>query len=180
MFSGKTEALLRVLKRTRPAELPTQFFVPSTDTRNGVGVVVSHGGLDLESLGLTAWAVDPAKPVGLANRVRKGTKVVALDEAQFFSDELLPEIEELLFRGLLVYVAGLDKDYTGAPFGPLPQLLAMADYPIKLTAICKICKQDTARYSFRLKDSPQLVLLGNEGEYAPMCRECYGAATRRG
>jgi len=178
MFSGKTEALIRAVKRTRYSELPTQVFVPASDTRNGVGVVRSHAGLDLESLGISAWAVDPSDAVSLAARVRPGTKVVAVDEAQFFDASLIENVRTLLRRDLRVYVAGLDCDYLGVPFGPMPQLLAMADEVLKLAAVCSLCGSDHARLTYRRSKETAQVLLGAEDVYAPMCRACYNTATR--
>lgn len=179
MFSGKTEALIRTVKRTKYSELPTQVFVPASDTRNGVGVVRSHAGLDLESLGISAWAVDPADAVSLAARVRPGTKVVAIDEAQFFDASLIENVRVLLRRDLRVYVAGLDCDYRCEPFGPMPQLLALADEIFKLTAVCAVCGADQARLTYRRSKETAQVLLGAEDVYAPMCRVCYNAATRK-
>ena len=178
MFSGKTEALIRALKRTRYSELPTQVFVPASDTRNGVGVVRSHAGLDLESLGISAWSVDPADAVSLAERVRPGTKVVAIDEAQFFDLSLIDNVRALLRRDLRIYVAGLDCDFRGEPFGPVPQLLAMADEVFKLTAVCAVCGSDHARMTYRRSKETTQVLLGSDDVYAPMCRACYNTATR--
>lgn len=179
MFSGKTEALIRAVKRTRYSEQPTQVFVPASDTRNGVGVVRSHAGLDLESLGISAWSVDPADAVSLADRVRPGTKVVAVDEAQFFDASLIENIRTLLRRDLRIYVAGLDCDYRGEPFGPMPQILALADEVFKLTAVCATCNHDQARMTYRRSAETSQVLLGSEDVYAPMCRCCYNNATRK-
>jgi thymidine kinase len=178
MFSGKTEALIRAVKRTRYAEQPTQVFVPASDTRNGIGVVRSHGGLDLESIGVSAWAVDPTDSVSLADRVRPGTKVVAIDEAQFFPASLIENVRTLLRRNLRLHVAGLDCDYRGEPFGPVPQLLAMADEIQKLTAVCAVCATDTARLTYRRSKETAQVLLGADDLYCPMCRVCYNTITQ--
>lgn len=178
MFAGKTEALIRAVKRARQAELPVQVFVPASDTRNGVGVVKSHGGLDLESMGINAWAVDPADPVALADRVRVGTKVVAIDEAQFFDGSLVDQVKALLKRDLRIFISGLDCDYKQDPFGPMPQLLALADRVRKLTAICVICKGENGRLTYRRTDATEQVLLGAGDAYAPMCRSCYNVTQR--
>ena len=179
MFAGKTEALIRAVRRSRDAELSIQVFVPASDTRNGVGVVKSHGGLDLESLGINAWAVAPHDSVSMADRVRSGTRVVAIDEAQFFDSGLIDQVRTILRRDIHVYVAGLDCDYREEPFGPMPSLLAMADHVHKLTAICAICRQDNGRLTFRRTNETSQVLLGAAEAYAPMCRACYNTATRK-
>jgi thymidine kinase len=177
MFAGKTESLIRMIKRARDAELSIQVFVPASDSRNGVGVVRSHGGLDLEALGIGAWAVATNDAVSFASRVRPGTHIVAIDEAQFFPESVSEQVRLLLRREVNVYVAGLDCDYRGMPFGPMPQLLAMADHVQKLTAICAFCKQDNARMTYRRsKNVTEQVVLGAGETYAPACRECYGMA----
>lgn len=176
MFSGKTESLIRLVKRTRDASLPVQVFVPATDTRNGVGVVRSHGGLDLEALGINAWAVDPDQLETLSERVRSGMRLVAIDEAQFFPLAIVAQVRKLLQRDIHVVVAGLDRDYREEPFGPMPSLLALADSVMKLTSICVECKQDTARLTYRRTNATQQVLLGAAEAYAPMCRGCYNRA----
>lgn len=177
MFSGKTESLIRLVKRTRDAGLPVQVFVPASDTRNGVGVVRSHAGLDLEALGINAWAVDAEHLDTLSERTRPGTRLVAIDEAQFFPTGLIAQIRKLLLRDIHVVVAGLDRDYREEPFGPMPTLLALADHVSKLTSICVECKQDTARLTYRRTNATQQVLLGAAEAYAPMCRACFNRAT---
>lgn len=179
MFSGKTEALIRAVKRTQYSELPTQVFVPASDTRNGVGVVKSHAGVDLASLGISAWAVDPSDSLSLAERVRPATKVVGIDEAQFFAKDLIENIRRLLRRDLRIFVAGLDCDYQGAPFGPMPQILAMADEVHKLTAVCAMCGSDYARMTFRRTPETAQIVLGSSEMYAPVCRVCYNTVMRK-
>lgn len=177
MFSGKTESLIRAVKRAHYAALPTQVFVPASDTRNGIGVVRSHGGLDLESLGIGAWAVDSSDPVSLLDRVRAATRVVAIDEAQFFDAQVVGHVQALLRQNRQIYVSGLDRDYRGQPIGPMPQLLAIADSVIKLTAVCAGCCSDTATVTHRRTPQTEQVVLGAAEMYAPMCRVCYNAAT---
>lgn len=172
MFSGKTEALIALIKRAHDAALAIQVFVPASDTRNGVGVVKSHGGLDLAALGISAWAVTPDDHWEFGQRIRPRTEVVAIDEAQFFPSSLVDDVHALLQRNLTVYIAGLDQDYLGRPFGPMPGLLALADHVRKLTAICARCRQDGATLTYRNNPSTDLVLLGASDAYSPMCRPC--------
>lgn len=178
MFAGKTEALIHAVKRARKAELPVQVFAPASDTRNGVGVIKSHGGIDIESLDVTVWAVGSAATVGLCDRVRDSTRVVAIDEAQFFDPSIVGQVKLLQQRDLLIYVAGLDCDYKQDPFGPMPQLLALADDVRKLNAICSGCKGLDGRLTYRSVVSTEQVLLGAAEAYAPMCRACYSLTQR--
>ena len=178
MFAGKTEALIRAVRRSRDAELPIQVFVPASDARNGVGVVKSHGGLDLESLGINAWAVAPHDSVSMADRVRSGTRVVAIDEAQFFDSSIVEVCNTLADNGIRVLVAGLDMDFMGKPFGPIPALMSIAEHVTKVHAICMRCG-NLAQYSFRKSDEAQVVLLGEKNLYEPLCRECYNKALNK-
>lgn len=173
MFSGKTEALIHQVKRAYHGGLAVQVFVPASDTRNGVGVIKSHGGLDLDVLGIGAWSVDETELQGLAQRVRPNTEVVAIDEAQFFSEELVRQVKTMTARPLRIYVAGLDLDYLQRPFGPMPHLLSLADRVKKLTAVCAGCREDSGRYSWRKTSDSERVVLGAADKYEPLCALCY-------
>lgn len=164
MFSGKTEELIRRLKRARIAKQKVEIFKPRIDQRYDAENVVSH---DSNSI--------PSTPVpASANIMLMGhdVDVVGIDEAQFFDNELPAVCENLANRGIRVIVAGLDMDYLGKPFGPMPQLLAVADYITKVHAICMHCG-DLANYSFRTVPGKALVLLGEKETYIPLCRPCF-------
>lgn len=164
MFSGKTEELIRRLKRAKIADMRIEVFKPATDTRYDEVNIVSHDTSAIAS-----------KPVDNAARLLEAdpeTTVVGIDEAQFF-DESLPEIcEQLALRGVRVIVAGLDMDYLGRPFGPLPALMAIAEYVTKVHAICVHCG-NLATHSYRLAEGDEVVLLGEKEQYEPRCRACY-------
>ena len=177
MFSGKSEALIRRIRRAREADLDVQVFVPSLDDRHGVGQVRSHAGEDLTQYGIGVWPVSEENLAQVAPRVRAATRVVAFDEAQFFGPEVVVQVRALLARNLTLYVAGLDRDYRDEPFGCMPQLLALADHVYKLTAICAYCKRDAARQTFRQVADRTQVLVGGHEAYAALCRPCYGRAT---
>lgn len=164
MFSGKTEELIRRLKRAKIAEMKVEVFKPRIDTRYDESSIVSH---DTTSV--------LAMPVGHTSRlldISEDTTVVGLDEAQFF-DEGLPEVcQKLALRGVRVIVAGLDMDYRGLPFGPMPALLATAEYVTKVHAICVHCG-NLATHSYRLAEGEEVILLGEKEQYEPRCRSCY-------
>ncbi len=163
MFSGKTEELIRRLKRVKIANLSVQIFKPTIDTRYDETKIVSHDTNAIHSTPVL-HATDILK---LADNV----DVVGIDEAQFFDDEIAKVCETLALRGIRVIVAGLDMDYTGKPFGQMPHLLAVADYITKLHAICMKCG-NIANISYRkVADSGQ-VLLGEKDFYEPRCRHC--------
>ena len=164
MFSGKTEELLRRLRRAKIAEQKIEVFKPKIDTRYDEVSVVSH---DHNSL--------LATPVENSSRLLKisdDTRVVGIDEAQFF-DADLPEICQILAgRGIRVIAAGLDMDYRGQPFGPIPNLLAVAEYVTKVHAICVHCG-NLATHSYRHAEGDEVILLGEKERYEPRCRACY-------
>lgn len=164
MFSGKTEELLRRIKRARIANMSVEIYKPSTDTRYHASHVVSHDDNHIESK-----AVDSSAEIV---RLLGDVEVVGVDEAQFFDDNLTAVCEELARSGKRVIVAGLDMDYKGRPFGPMPQLLAVAEYITKLHAICPHCG-NLATHSFRLQACDDQVLLGEQEAYEPRCRTCY-------
>ncbi|HMS98563.1 MAG: thymidine kinase [Saprospiraceae bacterium] len=164
MFSGKTEELIRRLKRARIANQKIQIFKPVTDTRYHVEDVVSHDENSIKSLPV-ASSIDILKNLSEVN-------VVGIDEAQFFDDKL-PEIcQKLAIRGIRVIVAGLDMDYKGVPFGPIPHLLSVAEYITKVHAICPHCG-NLATHSYRFSTEEGQVVLGEKDKYEPRCRICY-------
>ena len=164
MFSGKTEELIRRLKRAKIANLKVEIFKPALDTRYDLQKIVSH-----DENTILSTPIDNSQTILLlANEV----DVVGIDEAQFF-DDLLPEVcDQLALRGTRVIVAGLDMDYSGKPFGQMPFLLAKADYITKLHAICVKCG-NIASYSYRKTDAGNQFLLGEKEIYEPRCRHCY-------
>jgi len=164
MFSGKTEELIRRLKRARIAHLHVEIFKPDIDARYDKQDVVSH-----DANRIAATPVAAARDL-LA--LSKRADVVGIDEAQFFDDTLPDVVENLAAQGIRVIVAGLDMDYAGRPFGPVPDMLARADYITKLHAICVQCGQ-IARYSYRFSAEDHALLLGGKDQYEPRCRNCF-------
>jgi len=164
MFSGKTEELIRRLKRAQIAKLNVEIFKPRTDTRYHETAVVSH---DLNSINSTP--VDSASAILLLGT---NTQVVGIDEAQFFDDELPDVCNKLALKGIRVIVAGLDMDFTGKPFGPMPALMAIAEHVTKVNAVC-VCCGNPALYSYRTAADEATVLLGEKESYEPRCRACY-------
>ena len=164
MFSGKTEELIRRLNRAKIARQKVEIFKPEIDSRYNDQAVVSH---DAHSILST--------PVQSASQILlfvHDVQVVGIDEAQFFDDELVPVCNRLANDGMRVIVAGLDMDYLGKPFGPVPSLMATAEYVTKVHAICMKCG-DLAHYSHRIVDNDELILLGEKVTYEPLCRKCY-------
>jgi thymidine kinase len=164
MFSGKTEELIRRLKRAQFAKQKVEIFKPGIDTRYHELKVVSHQGNEIHSTPVPA----SANILLLANDV----DVVGIDEAQFFDKELPAVCNQLADRGIRVIVAGLDLDYTGKPFGPMPELLACAEYVTKVHAICMQCGE-LAYVSHRKIQNDNLVVLGETDHYEPLCRNCF-------
>lgn len=168
MFSGKTEELIRRLKRAEFARQKVEIFKPAIDTRYSDDEVVSH---DRHSI--------PSTPVDSSSSIlllSSDIEVVGIDEAQFFDDGLVDVCNDLANRGVRVIVAGLDMDYKGIPFGPIPALCAVADEVTKVHAICVRCGS-VAYASHRLVANRKRVMLGEQSEYEPLCRECYRKAT---
>jgi thymidine kinase len=165
MFSGKTEELIRRLKRAVYGKQRVQVFKPALDVRYDELQVVSHSQLRLV-----------ATPVGQAgeilHQVRPDTEVVGIDEVQFLGPEALPVIEALANRGVRVICAGLDQDYLGRPFEPMPQLMALAEYVTKELAICVVCGNPANRTQ-RLTDSTERVVVGAAEAYEARCRKCH-------
>jgi thymidine kinase len=170
MFSGKTEELIRRLRRAQFAGLNVEIFKPSLDKRYSETRVVSH-----DEKSIVSTPVDnPSAILLLAGNV----DVVAIDEAQFFDNSLVDVCTSLADSGVRVLVAGLDMDFMGKPFGPIPALLAVAEYVTKVHAICVRCG-NLAHYSFRKSEEAQVVLLGEKNIYEPLCRKCYNKAIKR-
>lgn len=163
MFSGKTEELIRRLKRVKIANLKVEIFKPSIDVRYHVANIVSH-----DTNFILSTPVENAHAILLLSQ---GVDVVGIDEAQFFDEEIAYVCEQLALKGIRVIVAGLDMDYTGKPFGQMPNLLAVADYITKLHAICMQCG-GIANVSYRKVSVGGQVLLGQIDTYEPRCRSC--------
>ncbi|HEV2883281.1 MAG TPA: thymidine kinase [Pyrinomonadaceae bacterium] len=165
MFSGKSEELIRRLRRAKIARQKVQVFKPEVDSRFSRDHIVSHSEMRHESSNIRS-----AKEV-LA-KVERDTEVVGIDEGQFFDNELVRVANELAQRGVRVIIAGLDQDYTGKPWEPMPQLLAIAEYITKTHAICMKCGQP-ANYTQRTFESEERVAVGGEGMYEARCRACF-------
>jgi thymidine kinase len=164
MFSGKTEELIRRLKRAQFAKQKVEIFKPTVDTRYDEFNVVSHDSNFIHST-----------PVPASSNIMlltSGVDVIGIDEAQFFDLGLVDVCNELANQGYRVIVAGLDMDYLGKPFGPIPGLLAIAEYVTKVHAICMSCG-NLANHSHRITSEDKLVLLGETSNYEPLCRECF-------
>lgn len=169
MFSGKTEELIRRLRRAQFAKQRVEIFKPAVDTRYDEENVVSHQGNEIRST-----------PVPAAANIRilaDGCDVIGIDEAQFFDDEIVTVCNDLANAGIRVIVAGLDMDFKGQPFGPMPALMATAEYVTKVHAVCTRTG-NLANYSFRKAANDNLVMLGETNEYEPLSRAAYYKAMR--
>lgn len=164
MFSGKTEELLRRLRRAKIANQAVVIFKPALDDRYAADRVVSHDANSLEALAVA----DAGQLASLA----EDYDVIGVDEAQFFDERLVEVVQELALAGQRVIIAGLDMDFRGKPFGPMPQLLAVAEYITKLHAICQQCG-NLATHSFRLSANEATIELGAQQTYEARCRACY-------
>jgi len=164
MFSGKTEELIRRLKRAKIANQRVEIFKPKVDTRYDETKVVSHDANFIlsTSIGHSSELLELAE----------GVNVIGIDEAQFFDASLPDNCQRLALRGIRVIAAGLDMDFRGQPFGPMPNLLAVAEYITKVHAICQHCG-NLATHSYRLSDKTDTVVLGEKDVYEPRCRTCY-------
>lgn len=165
MFSGKSEELIRRLRRARIARQRVQVFKPEIDSRYSEQHIVSHSEMRHESVAVRSAAE-------IRSLIEQGTEVVGIDEGQFFDSELVTVANDLAQRGMRVIVAGLDQDYTGKPWEPMPQLLAVAEYITKTHAICMKCGQP-ANYSQRTFESQERVAVGAGGMYEARCRRCF-------
>ncbi len=164
MFSGKTEELIRRLNRARIAKMKVEIFKPGIDVRYSEEDVVSHNANALHST-----------PVENASQIllyATDCDVVGIDEAQFFGNDLIDVCQQLANQGVRVIIAGLDMDYTGKPFGPMPHLMAIAEDVTKVHAICMKCG-GLAQYSHRIIEGDKLVVLGETESYEPLCRDCF-------
>ncbi len=170
MFSGKTEELIRRLRRSQYAGLKVEIFKPSLDKRYSETRVVSH-----DSTSIVSTPVDNASAILL---LAGDVDVVGIDEAQFFDNSIVDVCNTLADSGIRIVVAGLDMDFMGKPFGPMPALLSIAEYVTKVHAICMRCG-NLAQYSFRKTEDEQVVLLGEKNVYEPLCRNCYNAVLNK-
>lgn len=164
MFSGKTEELIRRLRRAKIANQQVEIFKPKIDTRYAEKEIVSHNANAIHST--------PIAHSSQILQVNEEVNVVGIDEAQFFDLELTQHCETLALRGIRVIVAGLDMDFRGKPFGPIPNLLAVAEYITKVHAICQHCG-NLATHSYRLIAEADTVMLGEKESYEARCRTCY-------
>lgn len=164
MFSGKTEELIRRLNRAKIANQRVQIFKPIKDQRYSDNSVVSHNENAIDSI-----------PIANSQDIydhMEDVNVIGIDEAQFFDMELVAVCENLAVRGIRVVAAGLDMDFRGKPFGPIPDLLAVAEYITKVHAICPHCGS-LATHSYRLSEEKETVVIGEKDKYEPRCRICY-------
>ena len=167
MFSGKTEELIRRLRRAELANQKVAIYKPQVDNRYSEAEVVSHN--------LTAVKAIPIQSPAEMLEVEQGVKVIGIDEAQFFDDSIIGVVQFLANHGIRVVIAGLDMDYLGNPFGPMPKLMAIAEDVQKVHAICVKCGE-LANYSHRLVKTEDLVVLGEKNVYEPLCRDCFNKA----
>jgi thymidine kinase len=169
MFSGKTDELIRRLRRARIARQSVQVFKPIIDNRYGLDKVTSHAGSEFE-------ATPVRHAADIERLLRPETTVVAIDEAQFFEPEVCEFSQQLAERGIRVIVAGLDQDFRGEPFGPMPQLMSLAEHVDKLHAICAVCGEEASRTQRLINDQPAaydepVVVVGASELYEARCRE---------
>jgi thymidine kinase len=170
MFSGKTEELIRRLRRAKFAGLKVEIFKPAIDNRYSEDMVVSH-----DEKSIMSTPVENASSILL---LTSGVEVVGIDEAQFFDNSLVEVCTMLADSGTRVIVAGLDMDFSGRPFGPMPALMATAEFVTKVHAICVRCG-NLANYSYRKTKSDKVVVLGEKDIYEPLCRTCYKKSVNR-
>jgi len=168
MFSGKTEELIRRLRRAQIAQQAVEIFKPQIDNRYSATEIVSHDAKAIKST-VVSSSKEILKIIGNA-------KVVGIDEAQFFDKEIVDVCNQLANNGIRVIVAGLDMDFMGKPFEPMPQLLAVAEYVTKVHAICIRCG-NLAHFSHRTSSSQNVIEIGEKDKYEPLCRNCYNKQT---
>lgn len=172
MFSGKTEELIRRLRRAQFAKMPLQVFKPKVDDRYGLTEVISHNQTRIEAEVIS-------KSTEIYERILPDTQVIGIDEVQFFDPEVVDVCQTLANQGVRVIVAGLDTDWRGEPFGPMPQLLSIAEYIKKQHAICMVCGALASRTQ-RIVHSKDDVLVGAEEAYEARCRLCYAPPRKEG
>ena len=170
MFSGKTEELIRRLRRAQFAGMKVEIFKPSLDKRYSENRVVSH-----DEKSIVSTPVDNASSILL---LAGDVDVVGIDEAQFFDNSIIEVCNRLADNGVRVLVAGLDMDFLGNPFGPMPSLLSISEYITKVHAICMRCG-NLAQFSYRKSEESQVVVLGEKDKYEPLCRDCYNKALNK-
>lgn len=170
MFSGKTEELIRRLRRAEIAKQRVEIFKPAIDTRYSTTEVVSH-----DENAIRSSAIDNSSTILLLSG---NIDVIGIDEAQFFDENLVEVCNKLADMGIRVIVAGLDMDFRGAPFGPMPGLMACAEFVTKVHAVCMRCGQ-IAHFSHRLSEGEKLVMLGEKESYEPLCRECFKSINQK-
>jgi len=170
MFSGKTEELIRRLRRAQYAGMKVEIFKPSLDNRYSENRVVSH-----DDKSILSTPVDNSSAILL---LAGDVHVVGIDEAQFFDNSIVDVCNELADKGIRIVIAGLDMDFMGKPFGPMPALLSIAEFVTKVHAICVRCG-NLAQYSYRKSEDEQVVLLGEKNLYEPLCRNCYNKALNK-
>jgi thymidine kinase len=163
MFSGKTEELIRRVKRAQIAKQKVQIFKPAIDDRYHESDIVSHSSLTVE-------AVAVADSLDIIKKVYDSTRIVAIDEVQFFDDKILKVVSKLARRGVRVICAGLDQDYRGRPFGPMPELLAISDQVHKVQAICTVCGALATKTHRKSNENNQQVFIGEFDSYEARCR----------
>ncbi len=164
MFAGKTEELIRRLRRAKLARQKTEIFKPVIDSRYSTDEVVSH-----DENSIPSTSVENSSTILLLSG---DVDVIGIDEAQFFDAGLAEVCTKLADQGIRVIIAGLDMDYKGMPFGPMPSLMAIADYVSKVHAICMRCG-NVAQFTHRLTSDSKQIVLGEKNEYEPLCRSCY-------
>ena len=168
MFSGKTEELIRRMRRAQFANQKIRIYTPSVDVRYSEDKVVSHDFHSIESKPISDSAA-------MLESLSDGIQVVGVDEAQFFDEKIVEVCSKLADNGIRVIIAGLDMDFLGKPFGPMPALMAIAEDVLKVHAICVKCGSPAA-HSHRLSKDSSLVVLGEKDVYEPLCRHCYNEA----
>lgn len=171
MFSGKSEELIRRVHRVQIAKKKVQVFKPTIDTRYSIQYIYSHNGTKIE-------AINISNSKELLEKIESDTEVVAIDEAQFYDQEIVAICQKLADQGRRVMVAGLDQDFRGEPFGPIPELLAVAEYIDKLQAICMICGSPASRTQRLVNGKPAkysdpIILIGAKETYEARCRKCH-------
>jgi len=171
MFSGKSEELIRRVHRVQIARKKVQVFKPTIDDRFAIQYIYSHNGSKLEAFNI-------GQPIEILDKIDSDTEVVAIDEAQFYCDDIILVCQKLAEQGKRVIVAGLDQDFRGEPFGPMPKLLAVAEYIDKLQAICMVCGKPASRTQRLVNGNPAkysdpIILVGAKESYEARCRSCH-------
>ena len=164
MFSGKTEELIRRIIRAQIAKQKTAIFKPKLDNRYSSEDIVSHNNRKLKSIIIN-------NPSEIPNLIGDAT-VIGIDEAQFFGDEIIDICKELTLKNIRIILAGLEKDYLGKPFGPMPKLMVEAEYVTKVLAICVVCG-NPANFSYRISSESSQILVGETDKYEARCRQCF-------